>query len=35
MNGGLFLDAFGFYFKALFRDKNSSSACILLTSFCG
>ena len=34
-NGKVFLDVFGLYFKALFRDENSTSACILLTSSCG
>jgi len=26
----MFLGVFGLYFKALFRDKNSTSACIFL-----
>ena len=30
MNGRMFLDVFGLYFKALFRDDNSTSAFILL-----
>ena len=30
MNGRMFLDVFGLYFKALFRDENSTSAFILL-----
>ena len=34
-NGRMFLDDFGLYFNALFRDEKSTSACILLTSSCG
>ena len=34
-NGRMFLNVFGLYFKALFRDEKSTSACILFTSFCG
>ena len=34
-NDRMFLDVFGLYFKALFRDEKSTSACILFTSFCG
>ena len=30
MNGRMFLDVFGLYFKASFRDENSTSAFILL-----
>ena len=34
-NGRIFLDVFGLYFKALFRDENLTLACILFTSSCG
>ena len=34
-HGRMFLDVFGLYFKALFRDENLISACILLRSSCG
>ena len=27
-NGGIFLDVIGLYFKVLFRDEKSTSACI-------
>ena len=30
----MFLDIIGLYFKALFRDEKSTSACILFTTFC-
>ena len=29
------LDVFSLYFKALFLGVNSTSACVLLTTFCG
>ena len=34
-NGRMSLDVIGLFFKALFRDENSTSACILLKRFCG
>ena len=33
--GRMSLDVIGLFFKALFRDENSTSACILLKRSCG